>query len=880
MTEYLMSRARRLFEYADLHGSTGGGVEGRVASSMAGENTSVTIDESDKIVQQQSNNNNSEHSVSKYLRQRKRRRCILGCTVFCGLAALLIIVLTVRHDKSVSDALRKQLPAAFSSASSSSSSEHNNLRNIQLEEFLYGHFQPHRVNGTWVSDNEFLYMDSDGGLKLWDVAKNNASQIVSAIHMKALHVRNYKLSADKKYLLIKQTSHDVFRKSSYGHYVIYNVQNGNTVMPLRPTDMPMPARNVGFMVRYVAWAPEGNALVYVDLDNNIYYRRSVLAQDDKLTNNGEAGKIYNGIPDWVFEEEVFEDNFALWWSPDGTKLVWGSFDDSEVDFYMLPEYGPWQSIEQYPRLSEVRYPKVNGRNPTIQLWLANLTDESIEKKQILPPSSLANQGETHFSWVTWANQGQHFAVTWMNRVQNQTAVTLCSVKSMDCSSTANVIYEKAEQKGWIDYKYRLVFNPVPPNPRTKDFVVIESAPFLKHHYRQLVYYANGDSVFLTKTAGAEVTEILKWTRDGYIYYIATLPDQPGSRHLYRTLAPSSHSYIKSSGPECLTCNKTMTDLDRLTCNYYDVQMSKDGSFMIMTCLGPDVPYSCIHHSPSMHYLYTLEANFEVMDNLAQYEIPMQQYLNVPVSGSGQKARVRLFLPPNFDVSQKYPLVVNAYGGPGFQMVDDKWNENDYASVLAGTYGVVYAIVDPRGSGFQGDDWRFSVYRRFGTAEVQSLTEVTQYLQNNLSYIDASKTGVWGWSYGGYLSLMSLAKDKQNVFACGASVAPVVDWQLYDTYYTERYMGLPTEEDNSVGYNRSSVFHYLDNLRNKKYFVMHGTHDDNVHYQQSMLLSAALEAKDILFRQQAYPDQDHSIHLYHLHLYHTLTDYFVNDCFKI
>ena len=152
-------------------------------------------------------------------------------------------------------------------------------------------------------------------------------------------------------------------------------------------------------------------------------------------------------------------------------------------------------------------------------------------------------------------------------------------------------------------------------------------------------------------------------------------------------------------------------------------------------------------------------------------------------------------------------------------------------------------------------------------------------QDDLGYIDKTRTAVWGWSYGGYLSLMTLAKDKDGVFACGASVAPVVDWTLYDTYYTERYMGLPRADDNLVGYNSSSVFHYLDNLRNKQYYLLHGTRDDNVHYQQSMLLSGALENKDILFRQQSYPDQDHSIFFFRKHLDHTLAHFFIKECFE-
>jgi hypothetical protein len=162
-----------------------------------------------------------------------------------------------------------------------------------------------------------------------------------------------------------------------------------------------------------------------------------MSQDDKLTTNGEVSKIYNAIPDWVFEEEVFEDNTALWWSPDATKLVWGSFDDTDVDVYVLPEYGPWTKINQFPNLSEVRYPKVNGRNPKSSLWLTDFSNGN-QKKQILPPTSLANEGEVHFSHVTWADFGKKFAVTWMNRVQNKTVITLCDVNDLDCSSSSEI----------------------------------------------------------------------------------------------------------------------------------------------------------------------------------------------------------------------------------------------------------------------------------------------------------------------------------------------------------------------------------------------------------------------------------------------------------
>ena len=308
---------------------------------------------------------------------------------------------------------------------------------------------------------------------------------------------------------------------------------------------------------------------------------------------------------------------------------------------------------------------------------------------------------------------------------------------------------QVENNGWVPYKFRVVFNPKPPNPKNSDFVTILPAPFLRHHYRQLVYVtgnSDADRHYLTKVDGAEVTDILKWKPDGYIYYMSTLPHQPGTRHLFKIRAPpmarNDGHVSTSSSPvqaQCVTCNRTMKDLSREPCEYYDIEMSTEGSFMTMICRGPDVPYACIHHTSTAHYILTYNDNGGVERNLKYFDMPEPRFLEIPVSESDQKAQVRLMLPPNFDSNRKYPLIVNAYGGPGFQLVNKKFDFNGIGTYLAGSEDVIYATVDPRGSGYQGEDWRFSVYRRFGTAEVQSLTEVTKHLQvcNNFLKVLAS-----------------------------------------------------------------------------------------------------------------------------------------------
>ena len=516
--------------------------------------------------------------------------------------------------------------------------------------------------------------------------------------------------------------------------------------------------------------------------------------------------------------------------------------------------------------------QVNQSNPRVQLWISHL-DSSEGKKQIFPPMSLSHE-EAHFSGVVWAD-ADNFAVQWMNRVQNVTVVTLCPSKGLgECKE----IFKDEKSHGYIDYKYKIIFDPNNESGRS-DFATIQADPGTDARYQQVLVVSGDRKTFLTSDK-ADVTEILQWAQDGYLYYMATLPHQPGTRHFYRVPSPRlrhSNPDLAEVGPECLSCNLSdASPLHRRACEYYSVSMSKSGSFYSMTCKGPDIPYTCLHKTDTNRQVQIWDENQDLINRIDEVELPLVKFLEVPVPGSDLKAQVRMYLPPDFDAQLQYPMVVYVYGGPGNQQVEKTFNQFDFQTYLSGSKGFIYAVIDPRGSGGQGEKWKFATYRGFGTVEVDSTIAATKYLQENMKYIDPEKTAIWGWSYGGYLSLSVLGHDKEDVFQCGASVAPVVDWTLYDTYYTERYMGLL--DDNWGGYNRSRVFKHLENLRDKPYYLMHGTHDDNVHYQQSMLLSAALESKDILFRQQAYPDQDHSIATYQKHLYHSLTDFFLNDCF--
>ena len=853
------NRARRLFAYGDLTGSNGesGGAPG------------------DSFI----NSFNGGQNASANAKMRKRRRnMIVGVCVF-GLCALAILVLTMRHKADVSEAQARILPDSFTSAScnnhlSSAKKLPEGTRRVKMEDFLYGKFRPsnfNEFNGTWINDAEFLVEDYNRGLLIHNMESGKDRKIMSLPHFSHFNAYKKQLSGDQLFLLLQINPEKIFRHSFMSEYVILPLTKGkvgNTEITLKPAGDNDPAP---FPIRHATFAPKGNALVYVDEDNNIYYRASVYDQDEKLTQNGQHITFFNGVADWVTEEEVLEDDKAYWWAPDGKKIVFGSYNDTKVENYTLEDYGPWREIDPYPYIEQIAYPKVNMTNPTVTVTLVNF-ENGITQRVVAPPRSLEGQ-EVHFSWVEWVNE-DFFAVQWMNRVQNVTVVTMCHVESIDdCVE----IFANEEPSGWIEYKYRIYFDPAWDQNHSKspNFAVILADPHAKHRYRQVVLVSDNARTFLTKRE-ADVEKIHKWSTDGYIYFSAVGEDQIGTKNLYRV--PSPNLKAKSAKVECLSCNfTTVAEVGRRSpCRHFTAVMSSDCSYYSLSCDGPDVPFSILVNTKdnSLHSVY--DDNSKLAARLKNVAVPTIQHMQVPIRGTDLKAPVRMYLPPDFDPNTKYPMLVYFYGGPGSQMVDLSFNQYDYQTFLAGSKGFIYAMLDPRGTAGQGDEWRMSQYKNFGTVEIDAIMDVTKYLQSNLKYVDANRTALWGWSYGAFLSSSTLARDKEDVFKCGIAVAPVTDWTLYDTYYTERYMGLL--DDNREGYRKSRVFNYIDNLKNKKLYLIHGTKDDNVHYQQSLLLSAALEQKDILFRQQSYTDQDHSILRYRKHLYHSITDFLLNDCF--
>ncbi|XP_050087507.1 venom dipeptidyl peptidase 4 [Anopheles aquasalis] len=720
------------------------------------------------------------------------------------------------------------------------------LKDFTFDEIIPNRFGLRGFNGTWLTGEELMYRESSTG----NYVKFNVKSGTSSVLLSGDTVGQWAgasvqmLKPDFTKALIRYDVRTVFRHSSLSKYAIYDTVQGTTFHVANQEE-----------VSICIVAPTGQSLAYVK-DNNVYYRAALLENTEVLlTTDGVPGIIYNGIPDWVYEEEVFGTDATLWFSPDGQRLAMASFDDREVKEFSYHIYGnPDDPERQYPEELRIRYPKVNTTNPTVYLLVKDLSTNS-PWVNVAAPVALVTEDHV-LGTVNWASANV-LGVIWTNRRQNVATFQKCSASDGSCVEA--IRFDRPN--GWYDlYTPRCYGNAgercflMGANNGWKAVleVVGQNAPIMRTRERYTVASIN---------AYDEQTQAL--------YYTAVPADAPHHRHVFRD-------------NECLTCS--LTDEEGVPCTFASVSFSNDLHYMAATCSGPTPSYTQI-------YSTTNEPGFERIDwewnldrraQLQEYKKVEVRFLRVPVGIDGFMASVRLYLPPGIDFEadatspdgEKYPMVVNVYAGPDSVRVTDSFAIG-FPHYMATTKRIIYAQIDGRGTGNQGYDFLFSINNQLGTYEMEDQIAVAHYLQERYAFIDAKRTGIWGSSYGGYATAMTLEKDYHQVYRCGIAVAPVTSWMFYDSIYTERYMGLPST--NAIGYVRSDISGFTDELKNHLFLLIHGTADDNVHYQQSMVFVRALLDHDIDFDQMTYPDEAHSLSGVQRHLYHTM-DQFWDKCF--
>lgn len=504
----------------------------------------------------------------------------------------------------------------------------------------------------------------------------------------------------------------------------------------------------GEQLQYCQWAPNSDKVAYVHKNNvHIHYVDESKPQVE-LTSDGIVGKVYNGIPDWVYEEEVLSAGSAIWWSPDGNKITIGFFDDTKVETFKYFLYGESENPSyQYPEEVDLKYPKPSTPNPVVSLKVYDLLNVNKEPQLITAPIDLVSPDHI-LQHVTWSDN-ENMVIFWLNRRQNLGTAQICSSKG-DCKEVTKF----SEPNGWISL----------------------GAPNCKPSFCHLTYWiGNWYQIWkLDLQTGKNVQESLGekitvqkfyGTNDkGDIFYQATLPDKPHVNQVFKN-------------DECLSCH--LEDIDGIKCQMASATFSKTFDHYSLTCTGP-TPYYTKIFSFAKGEVKTWEDNALFRNEIyASRAFPNIKFLNVTL-GDGSHGIAKLYLPPSLDFekgTRKYPLIVMVYGGPNSVRVNSQFTVG-WEAYLTTAREVIYAVIDGRGTGNKGKDLLFTVNNHLGTVEIQDQIGVTRSLIQNYKFIDETKTGIWGWSYGGYVTAMTMSKDDNHIFRCGVSVAPVTAWYYY------------------------------------------------------------------------------------------------------
>uniref|UniRef100_A0A8C2TSD9 Fibroblast activation protein alpha n=1 Tax=Coturnix japonica TaxID=93934 RepID=A0A8C2TSD9_COTJA len=524
----------------------------------------------------------------------------------------------------------------------------------------------------------------------------------------------------------------------------------------------------------------------------------------KLTSDGKENEIFNGIPDWVYEEEMLATKYALWWSPSGKYLAYVQFNDSDIPVIEYSYFGE----DQYPRKIIIPYPKAGAKNPTVKVFIVDTTNtEAFGPKEVPVPAVIASS-DHYFTWLTWVTDNR-VGVQWLKRIQNFSVLAICDFNensnTWDCPESQQHIEES--QTGWAG-----------------GFFV--SAPY---------FTSDGSSyykIFSDKNGynQSKFSSLMYLTNDAIFYSSNEFEGYPGRRNIYKISIGS-----KPIRKLCITCS-----LRKERCQYYTARFSERSKYYALICYG----------------MYK-EINKLEVDGITLW--------------------YKMLVPPQFDRSKKYPLLIQVYGGPCSQNVKHTFSIS-WITYLASKEGIIVALVDGRGTAYQGDKILHAVYRRLGVYEVEDqISAVKKFIE--MGFIDEKRIAIWGWSYGGYVSSLALGSGS-GVFKCGIAVAPVSSWEYYASIYTERFMGLPVESDNLEHYKNSTVMARAKNFQNVEYLLIHGTADDNVHFQNSAQIAKALVNAQVDFQAMWYTDQNHGIPgLSSKHLYTHMT-HFLKQCFSI
>ncbi|XP_030830007.1 inactive dipeptidyl peptidase 10 isoform X3 [Strongylocentrotus purpuratus] len=714
-----------------------------------------------------------------------------------------------------------------------------------FEDIFDPQYQPSYFDAVWLTEDEYVLRNSTNNIVAVDIAANESTLLISNRTMDDEAIVRVWVHPNKEYILLSSDEKPIFRSSFEAVYKIYDVAKKSVIKTLLP---PNVTDGAVVPLRYAAWVPNSAGLVFV-YKNNLYYQNAVNNDPVAVTTDGVEEEIFNGVPDWVYEEEILGVDSAMYWNKDGSRLVFGQFNDSLVPKSWYPCY----ENKVYSELKFINYPKPGFPNPTIKLYVMSVEDVP-NLVRLQPPQQFQDQ-EYYYRSVVWKDSYQ-VAVTWWNRPQNVSVTTICQVDTGIC----DLNYEQETPNGWIVQRGDIIF----AEDGLSYFTILPEKEGPKgsfYHIARVTAESGQQGLVTFLTRGIwEVTEIVGFNHErSLLFYLST---EHGA--INRTLYSLN---FETKEKTCITCDMVEG------CSYYSANFNDKSTRYILQCHGPDVPQTFLNSIDSVNYTVLVD-NSGVKEALAEKDYVVKTFHTVKSADGNYDIQIELLIPRALDIARRHPLLVDVYGGPGSQQVDTKYHQGWY-SYLSSKHHVIIARIDGRGSGYKGQKMLYEINKRLGTVEIEDQITATEYLLDNFRYLDWNKTAIWGWSYGGFAATLAAT---HGIYNCTMAVAPVTDWRFYDSVYTERYMGLPKATDNLQAYKNSNISAVASGLHKTKYLLVHGLADDNVHFQNSANLVKALVQEGVSHQVQYYTDQNHALAdpMVQQDLYHILTDFLVHS----
>ncbi len=700
-------------------------------------------------------------------------------------------------------------------------------KSISLDQIWDGSFRTQGMtalhsmnNGQQYSVLNFDRSSRSTSIDLYDYKTlSKVKTIATSQTMDAIpYFTNYTFSDDERQVILETEIEPIFRYSALGLYYVYNIASESL------------EKISEYKIQEPSFSPDGTKVAY-GRKNNLFIKDLSSGTTKQITFDGEKNKIINGITDWVYEEE-FAFVRAFEWNASSNKIAFIRFDETEVPEFSMDIYG----TELYQTQEVFKYPKAGETNAKVSLHFYDLSSENIST---VPLSKDYN--DFYIPRIKWTKNPDVLSAQYMNRHQNNLDLWLLN----PATNQANLVLTDTDA-AYVDVTDNLTFL------EDNSFIWTSEKDGFNHIYH---YTKDGELKNQITKGNWEVTAYYGYNETAKTIYYQSVENGSINRDVYS---------IRLNGK-----NKKRLSLEEGT---NAAEFSADFTYFIKTFSNASTPPKfTLNDSKSGRLIKNIKDNSALLETLETFNYSTKEFSTISVNGND--LNMWMLKPANFDPSKTYPLLMFQYSGPGSQQVANTWSSSrDYWHQYLAQQGYIVACVDGRGTGYKGADFKKVTYLNLVKYETEDQIQAAKQL-SDLPFIDKSRIGIWGWSYGGHMSTNCLLKGN-DVFKMAIAVAPVTSWRFYDTIYTERFMRTPQENPN--GYDDNSPFNYPELLKGD-YLLVHGSGDDNVHVQHTMRMVEALIQADKQFDWAIYPDKNHGIYGGNttMHLYTKMTN-FLNE----